>query len=423
MSDRVVVVGAGIVGVSVARELARRGVKVSVIERERGVGLGSTARTSSVVRCHYTRPEAIALANEGAAVWSEWADHVGLENPRARYVKSGVLFLLRQGEGESNSGALGVKAEMDKRNLDRRLDMMQRAGVRCELLDQREMESRFRFFSFPDRDVVGIWEPNGGFVFPPVGAVEDLEEAALRAGADFHFNTELRVGNTIWEGGRRRVRGVVAAGPEGDFEIEASAVINCAGPKSHALNVAFNCPLPLTTLPQRQFIVEGTWSNPQEGVPAMADLEEGFYIRPHREVFKVGATLPVDHVDFSDDLKSEGAKVAAEEFEGRVLEALYRRFPKVELSDVKTHLAFYDWTVVDSYPILDETEVAGYYVAIGTSGAWFKSGPVIGEMMAARVAGDLRNRPIEWFECSRTGQKIPLDAFSAQTGRRPRGGA
>ena len=62
-----------------------------------------------------------------------------------------------------------------------------------------------------------------------------------------------------------------------------------------------HCPLGIATAPQRQFICEATWVNPTSDVPAMADLAEGVYIRPHEKVFKVGAALAADHVNFSTD--------------------------------------------------------------------------------------------------------------------------
>src|SRR3989338_793272 len=99
MTRKAVVVGAGIVGCSVALELARRGYQVRVVERNEEVGHGSTALSSSVVRCHYGKPEAVRLAREGRAVWEDWERHVGMTNVRARYERTGALLIFREGEG------------------------------------------------------------------------------------------------------------------------------------------------------------------------------------------------------------------------------------------------------------------------------------------------------------------------------------
>ena len=196
--------------------------------------------------------------------------------------------------------------------------------------------------------------------------------------------------------------------------IETEAVVNCAGPASHAVNLAFNCPLGISTAPQRQFIVEATWSNPKEGVPAMADLAEGFYIRPHRDVFKIGAAMAMDHVDFDIDTVSEQTLTAKDAFEERVFRSLSHRVPGIQLKNVVTKTAFYDWSVSDSYPIIDDTDVGGYFVAIGTSGAWFKSGPAFGDMMAEKIDRNMSGNKNNDFKLAQTGNVIRLDDFSVR---------
>ena len=51
MSERVdaLVIGAGVIGLAVARELALAGREVIVIERAEGIGTGTSARNSEVI--------------------------------------------------------------------------------------------------------------------------------------------------------------------------------------------------------------------------------------------------------------------------------------------------------------------------------------------------------------------------------------
>jgi sarcosine oxidase subunit beta len=81
----------------------------------------------------------------------------------------------------------------------------------------------------------------------------------------------------------------------------------------------------------------------------------------------------------------------------------------------------YDVTVQDWYPIVDKTSTRGYFVAIGTSGAWFKAGPVIGRLAAEMVAAGLEGRdtdrdPLE-VTLPLTGYRFPMGLFSRA--RRP----
>ena len=411
MKLHAVVIGAGIVGCGTALALARKGWRVTVVERLEGVGLGSTARSSTVVRCHYTRPEAIRLAVEGREVWQRWGQFLGIDSPRAVYREVGVLFLLRRGHTTgAGPESLGMKAEMDAHAIDSRVQMMEYAGVEVELLSARKLRKRFPEFAFPEDDIVGIWEPQSGYVAYPTEAVEDLHEACLVEGIEFQFGATVVGSTTAWETGVRRLTGVQVQISNDIRTMSADAVVNCAGPHSHAVNVALACPLPLATVPQRQFIVEAQWDNPVP-LPGMADLASGFYIRPDENVFKVGAVLPQDHVDFVNDPESTSNETAVQLAQEKFLARMAKRVPTAKLSNVQTRIGTYDWTVADSYPLIGPTDVEGYFVAIGTSGAWFKSGPVIGELIAECVHRSQRGDTRTLMTLSYSGLKLDLARF------------
>jgi sarcosine oxidase subunit beta len=63
-----------------------------------------------------------------------------------------------------------------------------------------------------------------------------------------------------------------------------------------------------------------------------------------------------------------------------------KRFPEVRLGPEKGVADLYDVTVRDWYPIVDRTDLPGYYVCVGTSGSSFKTAPVLGQLMA-RIIG------------------------------------
>lgn len=393
------VIGAGIVGASAALELARAGHSVTVIERHPGAGLGSTRFSSTVIRCHYTNPTAIRMALEGQRIWQNWRDYVGLSRPRARYVQTGVLFVLRR--GLSKRGGLGIKAEVSPRDAASIPAMMRRSGVKVEVLDARGMQRRFpQFHVPPDEPLAAVYEPEGGYVAYPREAVLDLVAAARKAGVRFLFGTELLEVRSEWDGERRRVRGVSISKAGRTRLLEADAVVNCGGPDSAEVNRRADSPLPTTLVPLRQVVIEAEYDGP--ALPTMADLSAGFYIRPDRRHFKLGAILPVHHVDF-------GAVAApVREVKRDLLTRLAGRIPGAKLRNLKVQTAWYDWTVLDSYPVIDRTEVEGYVVAAGTSGAWFKSGPVIGRMAAALVAG------AKTCALRYSGTHLGLDVFTRQ---------
>jgi sarcosine oxidase subunit beta len=72
--------------------------------------------------------------------------------------------------------------------------------------------------------------------------------------------------------------------------------------------------------------------------------------------------------------------------------------------------SLYDVTVQDWYPIVDRTDLPGYYVCIGTSGSSFKTAPVLGQLMARIVEAceggqDVDREPVR-LELPRIGASV-----------------
>ena len=74
-----VVVGAGVIGASIALELARDGLRVLVVDRASGPGQGSTSASSAIVRFNYSTFDGVATAWESKHCWERWSAHLGLQ--------------------------------------------------------------------------------------------------------------------------------------------------------------------------------------------------------------------------------------------------------------------------------------------------------------------------------------------------------
>src|SRR6476469_5310494 len=91
----VVIIGAGIVGSSIAHALISTGRSVLVLDKGPGPGTGSTSASTAVVRFHYSTLTGVATAWESKFGWESWADHLGHHDPAglARYHRTGALVL------------------------------------------------------------------------------------------------------------------------------------------------------------------------------------------------------------------------------------------------------------------------------------------------------------------------------------------
>ncbi|MFF9561694.1 FAD-dependent oxidoreductase, partial [Streptomyces albus] len=90
-----VVVGAGVIGSSIAYELAARGYEVLVIDKSGGPGYGSTSASSAVIRFNYSTFDGMAAAWESLHCWQNWNEHLNatVDGALAKFRQCGMALL------------------------------------------------------------------------------------------------------------------------------------------------------------------------------------------------------------------------------------------------------------------------------------------------------------------------------------------
>ena len=72
-----IVIGAGVVGASIAFHLAQR-KPGRVLVLDKGLAAqGASSRSSALVRMHYTLPDEVQLAQRSLEIFTSWEDYVG----------------------------------------------------------------------------------------------------------------------------------------------------------------------------------------------------------------------------------------------------------------------------------------------------------------------------------------------------------
>ena len=91
----VVVIGAGVIGLSIALEALRRDLSTTVVDRKAGPVRASTRASPGIVRFHAAGRQTAVLALEGYHCYMDWYDFVGVRPAGAmvRYQKTGSLLL------------------------------------------------------------------------------------------------------------------------------------------------------------------------------------------------------------------------------------------------------------------------------------------------------------------------------------------
>lgn len=399
MARHAAIVGAGVIGCSIALELKRRGFDVTVIDRNGEAGHGTTSASCGVVRRYYSQPGMIAMAHEGAAIWADWPRYLGpVEEDLAVFHRPGMLFILPRVD-ETVHALLGE---------------MRRIGIKASLLRAEDVGERFPYLDtashFPARSVSdpafletggrpiagAIFEEDSGYVVSPGVATSNLRRAGEREGVRFVMNTAVR--RIRREGGGRFVVETETRGP-----FECDIAVNASGPHSGIVNRMAGVTLPLETRPLRRevhFLSNPLFSRPGGAtLPVVGDVDGGIYFRPEtagRDIV-VGSTDPeCDEKEFVADPDDFGDGITDLYRQRQCLRAM-QRFPAVRLGPPRGVASLYDVTVRDWYPIVDRTDLPGFYVCIGTSGSSFKTAPVLGRLTA------------ELIECGEQGRDTDRD--------------
>ena len=410
-AHEVVVIGAGVIGCSIAYEFARAGRQVLVLDRAAGPGMGSTSASSAVVRFNYSTFTGVAAAWESRQAWGEWEEHLGGTDDGflARFHQTGGLFLDAPGMDFATTTSLFDEVGVPYERWSAEEIRQRTPGVDPARHYPPKAVSSEEFWADPDGTIGGTWTPDTGFIDDPSFAAHNLMVAARRRGAEFRFGQAV-VGIDTHGG---RTTGVRTT----DGTIASGVVINVAGPHSSVINdlAGVGEEFRVTTRPLRQEVHELP-GNGRE-YPLVADLDLGTYIRrtPAGTVLVGGAEPECDPLNWLEDPDDYSASPSREVYEAQAYRAA-RRLPDVTVpAAIRGIVGVYDVST-DWVPIYDRTSLDGYYVAIGTSGNQFKNAPVVGGFLHAIVTAcedgsDHDRQPVE-HKLPRTGVVVDLGAYS-----------
>lgn len=304
----VVIVGGGVIGCSIALNLARRGRKVAVVDTNAGAGQGSTSYSSGICRPFYSLLDSVKFAYEGYSYWRDWEEYIGVHDSRG-YAK------LRP------CGGLVLKSKLSEVFLGKCLPLFDELGIPYEEWDQQELEERMgarsrfgmdlRYFGPPkriDHEDFGspaadgtciegaVFVPETGYVSDPQLGTANMQFAAEETGnAKFIWKRRVTAiaKGAISGGGDGRVTGVELDG--GAERIVAPVVINAAGPHSsqvtamaYGSTAAAAADMRVTTRPLRQevaYLPGRGWGggDREDGArsgPVVTDFDTGAYFRP-----------------------------------------------------------------------------------------------------------------------------------------------
>lgn len=368
----IVIIGAGIVGCSIAYHLAARGApKVVVVEKDL-ICSGATGKSAGGIRQQFATEVNAQLSLESMQMFHRMRDELGID-PEFRQV--GYLFMA------------STPKELDL--FRRQAEFQQRRRIPVRIISTDDIRRIVPYVRLDD--IIGAaYCPTDGYA-APYEVTMGYASAARRLGVTIH---EQRAVTGVLREDNRIIGIDTSRGP-----IHACVVVNAAGAEGGLVGEMAGLDIPVKPY-RRQIFVTGPVPEFGQEPPLTIDYHQNWYFRG-----EMGGCLfsgPKDeestfntNVDW-DHLAESVAKAVA-------------RVPILEKAEIKRGWAgSYDLSPDNNAILGAVPELPGFYVATGHSGHGFMHGPATGRLMAELILTGRSSIDISVFSLDRfrTGKTV-----------------
>jgi sarcosine oxidase subunit beta len=349
----VVIIGAGVMGASVACHLAMRGcTDVVILEQFETEIQGSTARSAAGVRHQFSHELNVRMSQYGIERFKHFREEIGGESGLHQV---GYLFLIN--DHENWQGYTEATA------------MQNKLGVRTQLLKPADVHA-----IVPDvriDDLIGAtFGPDDGYCDPHGVALGYLTRARS-LGVELLRATPA-TGIEVQSG-----RVVAVQTPHG--RIACETVINCAGSWAGQAAALAGLNVPIQPFRRNVYVTQPTAIIPNQ-MPLTVDVTSGFWMRKEQDNLIFGLSK-------ADEPAGYNTNVDWDWFD-TVLDAGFDRFPRlgeVQLADKQCWAGAYEITP-DHMPILGRhPDLPSFINAAGFSGHGIMHSPATGVIITEEL--------------------------------------
>ncbi|GAC1456426.1 MAG: FAD-dependent oxidoreductase [Steroidobacteraceae bacterium] len=355
---RVVIIGGGIVGCSVAYHLAKRGCTDVLLLERRLLTCGTTWHAAGLVGQLRATHNLTRLAQYTTQLYA------GLERETG------------QATGFRQVGSIAVAAsEARFEELKRGASMARCFGLEVQILPPGAARERWPLLA-TDGLVGAVFLPGDGQT-NPVDTTQALARGARNAGVRIAENVKV----TAIRSARGRVTGVATQAGE----VRADVVVNCAGMWAHEVGAWANVSVPLHAA-EHFYIVTQPIPGLASGLPILRDADACAYFKEDTGKLLVGWFEPrakpwaesgiPEHFAF-DQLPADPDHIE------ELFAAAVRRVPVLESAGVQVFFNGPEsFTPDDRYLLGEAPELRGMYVAAGFNSIGIQSAGGAGKVLA-----------------------------------------
>lgn len=353
VSSRVVIVGGGVIGSSIAYFLRASdpSVSVTVIERDPTYAKSSSALSAASIRQQFSTPLSVQMSLYGIEFLRNIGELLEVDGnrPSIDLHEGGYLFL---------ATPAGDATLRENHALQKSL------GADINLLDQQALKARFPWLNVEDL-VSGAFGESGEGWFDGYGLVQALRKKAQSLGARY---VAAEVTGVVREG--RKVTHVIAGNGE---RHACDTVVNAAG--AWARKIAAMMDIDIPVFARRRSIFNVSSPARLDACPLLID-PSGVYFRPEGKTYICGTSPQADNDP--DDLPLDEVDHAL--FDDVIWPTLAHRVPQFEALRVENC-----WSGYYEYNVFDHNAIIGYHPQVdncvfanGYSGHGLQQGPATG---------------------------------------------
>ncbi|MCS7015932.1 MAG: FAD-binding oxidoreductase [Gemmatales bacterium] len=368
-----VVVGGGIMGLSIAWSLARRAAgRIALLEKAY-LGAGGSGKSGAIIRQHYSNRLTAQLARDSLRIFQEF-DQV-VQGPPV-FTRTGLAIVVHQN---------------DLPALQANLQMQQELGIDVHLVSARELAELDPNTRLAE-DEVAAWESEAGYV-DAIQALTSYAQACQREGVEIQEGVEVR--QLLRQGNR-------AVGLEtNEGRLNCGIVALAVGPWINRLADSLRVDIPVQASRTQVALFRRPVEMGRRTATCVDFVGQIYYRATAGELLHVGSIAGEEVRDRVDP--DDYSEVADRDWVPAIRQRLQQRCPAMHRCYGRGgYAALYDITP-DWHPILDRCpQMENVYLAVGFSGHGFKFAPMIGQLLAELIVdGQYRSLDVTAFRLNR----------------------
>ncbi|UCD08037.1 MAG: FAD-binding oxidoreductase, partial [Dehalococcoidales bacterium] len=354
----ILIIGAGVIGTSIAFHLAKQGCNDVVVLEKNYIGSGSTEKCAGGIRQQFSLEADIRLSMESVKFFSHFEDETGHHSD---FRQNGYLIL--------------ATTDDDMKALRQNVEQQRTLGLEVDLLSSSEVMEMVPQLR-PDDILGGSFCRSDGYA-DPYSVVNGFASAARKHGVQIIEDTEII---EITE----KKNGVKEITTNGD-KLETPVIVNAAGPYAKLIGKMIGLDIPVCPAKRHIFITETIYhsefiDNPVWArFPMIVDFHSGLWLRREGPCLIFGKRNPEEPEGFD-------MSIDWDYFTEIVGPEICYRFPIFENIGIMRAQAGLHSDTPDNMAILGNAPgLEGVYLACGFSGHGFMHSPAVGRIMAELI--------------------------------------